>query len=191
MIHSPTCRLQYFVSIWKAVFVLYKYVWVFISLISSYLRISYISRRCGLARISLCQMPQWFCVGTLCPWWRFSGLFWYLSMKLEAWASSRLSRWWFCATEGLLRWVTLDGGLFVCFFRVFGRWFTRRTLPPQIVPTFFFYWLFHYSLEFFCLSILAKPLYVFLVFYLFLHARTANLQRVRRLWTEPDQQKPS
>ncbi|CAN7047587.1 unnamed protein product [Brassica oleracea var. botrytis] len=36
-------------------------------------------------------MPQWFCGDTLCPWWRFTGLFWYLSMKLEARAASRLS----------------------------------------------------------------------------------------------------
>ncbi|KAG5391900.1 hypothetical protein IGI04_021863 [Brassica rapa subsp. trilocularis] len=36
-------------------------------------------------------MPRWFCGDTLCPWWRFIGLFWYLSMKLEARAASRLS----------------------------------------------------------------------------------------------------
>ncbi|KAG2265610.1 hypothetical protein Bca52824_072689 [Brassica carinata] len=36
-------------------------------------------------------MPRWFCGDTLCPWWRFTGLFWYLSMKLEARASSCLS----------------------------------------------------------------------------------------------------
>ncbi|CAN7077799.1 unnamed protein product [Brassica oleracea var. botrytis] len=36
-------------------------------------------------------MSRWFCGDTLCPWWRFTGLFWYLSMKLEARASSRLS----------------------------------------------------------------------------------------------------
>ncbi|KAF3489835.1 hypothetical protein F2Q69_00054206 [Brassica cretica] len=36
-------------------------------------------------------MPQWFCGDTLCPWLRFTGLFWYLSTKLEARAASRLS----------------------------------------------------------------------------------------------------
>ena len=58
-------------------------------------------------------------------------------------------------------------------------------LPPQVVPTFFF--LIDYFiilLSFIVYQFLLNFSMFFLVFYLSLQARTANLQQVRRLWTE-------